>query len=64
MAEPLLITLTRWEAGGAIWRAKSVAGGRAVVELLTCHGELVEELCSDDPELLRYLASHPRSDPD
>jgi hypothetical protein len=35
-----------------------------VVELFTCDGELVEELRSDDPELLRYLADRPRSDPD
>jgi hypothetical protein len=47
--------LDRWELHGAIWRLKSIAAGEAVVELLTCYGEPVEELRSRDPELLSYL---------
>ena len=36
----------------------------AVVELCTCHGEPVDELRSNDPALLAYLARRPRSDPE
>ena len=36
----------------------------AVVKLCSCPGEPMDELRSDDPELLRYLARRPRSDPD
>ena len=35
---------------------------RGVVELCTCHGEPVDELRSEDPELLRYLADRPTSE--
>jgi hypothetical protein len=54
--------LQRWEDYGAIWRVRSVSEEEAVVDMCTCHGELVDELRSGDPELLRYLAGRPRSD--
>lgn len=53
--------LERWAEHGGIWRTKSL-GAEAVVELLTCYGEPVDELRSRDPELLRFLADRPRSD--
>jgi hypothetical protein len=56
MAEPPLQTLERWEDSGALWRTRSLGEREAVVELCTCHGEVVEELRSPDPNLLRYLA--------
>ena len=62
MPESPLAILERWEQHGAIWRTKSTDAGGAVVELLTCHGELVEELRSADPALLDYLAERPSSD--
>lgn len=62
MPEPPLQTLARWEDSGALWRTRSLGDGEAVVELCTCHGEPVEELRSDDPELLRYLAARPSSE--
>jgi hypothetical protein len=40
----------------------SLGPGGAVVELCSCHGEAVDELRSDDPELLRYLAERPNSE--
>jgi hypothetical protein len=58
--EPLAI-LQRWAHHGAIWRVRSLTAGEAVVELCTCAGEPVEELRSDDPALLRYLAERPHS---
>jgi hypothetical protein len=62
MPESPKAILERWEQHGAIWRTKSTDSGEAVVELLTCHGELMEELRSADPELLDYLAERPSSD--
>lgn len=64
MAESPIVTLTRWEEHGAIWRALSVTQTEAIVELFTCSGESVDELRSSDPALLRYLADRPRSDSD
>lgn len=54
--------LERWAEHGGIWRTKSLSAGEAVVELLTCYGEPVDELRSSDPGLLRLLAEQPRSD--
>lgn len=56
MSEPPLRTLERWEESGALWRTRSLREEEAVVELCTCYGEVVEELRSGDPALLRYLA--------
>ena len=56
--------LERWGLFGAVWRARSLQPTEAVVELCTCNGEPVEELRSDDPDLLRYLADRTSSDPD
>jgi hypothetical protein len=54
--------LERWELFGAIWRVRSLEPTEAVVELCTCDGEPVEELHSEDPELLAYLAARPASE--
>ena len=62
MPEPPLETLMRWEEHGATWRARAITDTTAIVELCTCHGEPVDELRSDDPALLRYLADRPRSE--
>jgi hypothetical protein len=61
--ESPIAVLERWEEHGAIWRTRSLTETEAVVDLLTCHGEPVEELRSADPALLRYLARRSRSDP-
>ena len=47
--------LRRWEEHGAEWRIASLGDERAVVEMCTCTGELVELLESGDPELLAFL---------
>jgi hypothetical protein len=62
MPEAPTTILERWAEHGGIWRTKSLGDAEAVVELLTCHGEAVDELRSNDPELLRFLARTPRSD--
>jgi hypothetical protein len=50
-----VLTLERWETHGATWRVLTLTDELAVVELCTCDGVRVEELRSNDPELLRYL---------
>jgi hypothetical protein len=62
VTESDLEKLQRWELHGAAWRVRSLDSGRAAVELLTCHGEAVDELRSSDPELLRYLAGRRSSE--
>jgi hypothetical protein len=64
MAESPLTTLTRWEESGAHWRVYRLTGGEAVVELLSCLGEPVDQLRSTDPELLDYLERRPASEQD
>jgi hypothetical protein len=64
VAESPIDTLLRWEAHGAVWRAESVTEAEAVVDLFTCGGELVDRLRFEDPAVLRYLATRPRSDAD
>lgn len=60
--EPPLDTLSRWEDAGAGWRlAFYDDAGDAVVELLTCCGEPVDVLRSQDPKLLGYLRRRPTS---
>jgi hypothetical protein len=62
MPESSLQKLERWELNGAIWRTKSLSDDEAVVTLLTCHGEPVDELRSTDAELLSYLADRSTSE--
>jgi hypothetical protein len=55
-----LAELQRWELFGAKSRVVEVGGERAVVELCSCTGELVERRESDDPELIAHLRTLPR----
>jgi hypothetical protein len=55
--------LARWEHHGASWRAVHVSDSKAIVELCTCHGEPVDRLESDDPELIRFLRDRPVGGP-
>lgn len=48
-------TLERWEAHGATWRVVILTERLAVVELCTCHGEVVDTLRSSDPAFVRSL---------
>jgi hypothetical protein len=61
-SESPLALLERWEAQGATARVVVLSGRLAVVELCTCHGELVDTLRSSDPELLRHLAERRREE--
>jgi len=63
MTDLTIDALERWVLFGAQWRIVDLSGERAVVDLCTCTGELVERLESDDPALIRYLRSA-QPDPD
>jgi hypothetical protein len=51
--------LERWEHHGATWRTVHVSDTKAIVDLCTCHGEPVERIESDDPDLIRLLRERP-----
>jgi hypothetical protein len=60
VAEHPIVTLQRWEDGGAVWRAVHVSDERAIVDLCACTGEPVDRLESDDPELIRFVRERDR----
>ena len=62
MAEPPVETLERWEAGGAVWRLSRRSEDEAVVDLLSCTGELLGLVRSSDPALLAYVDRRPSSE--
>jgi hypothetical protein len=51
--------LQDWELGGAQWRIVFVTGERAVVDLCTCTGEVMERVESEEPEVIEFVRSHP-----
>jgi hypothetical protein len=55
--------LERWVLFGAQWRIVDLSSERAVVDLCTCTGELVERLESEDPALISYVRTA-QHDPD
>ena len=54
MSDPVTV-LERWLDYGAQYRVIELSGGRAVLELRTCHGEPVDRLESTDERLIRFL---------
>jgi hypothetical protein len=54
-AELRIDELERWVLFGARWSAVRVGDDRAVVDLCTCSGELVERRESEDPEVVAYV---------
>jgi hypothetical protein len=58
-----LARLVDWEDAGAGWHVAEHTGDRAVVMLLTCTGEPVDRLETDDPEALAYLRGRWSSEP-
>lgn len=53
--------LHRWEESGAEWTSHRLSDTEVVIELLTCTGELLEQIRTSDPEVARYVAARPRS---
>lgn len=52
--------LERWVFFGAQWRIVELSRERAVVDLCTCTGELVERLESEDPAAIGYVRTAQR----
>jgi hypothetical protein len=44
-----------WELNGAVWRPVEIHSDRAVVDLCSCTGELMERVESDDPEFVQLV---------
>jgi hypothetical protein len=55
VSDSLIHQLHRWEEHGAEWRVVHLSDERAIVDLCTCYGEPVDQLDSDDAELIAWL---------
>jgi hypothetical protein len=53
--EATVSELQDWELNGAVWRPVEVRSDRAVVDLCSCTGELMERVESDDPEFVQFV---------
>jgi hypothetical protein len=51
--------LEDWELHGATWKPLELSSERAVVELCTCSGELVDVVQSGELEFIEFVRSHP-----
>lgn len=49
--------LEDWERNGAEWRPVEISSGRAMVDLCSCTGELMERVVSDDPQFVEFVRS-------
>lgn len=59
MPRPTTIAELRdWTLNGATWEPVELSADRAVVELLTCHGERVDVVESDEPEFIEFVRTH------
>ena len=47
--------LEDWELHGAIWWPLELSDERAVVELCSCFGELMDVVEGDSPELIEFV---------
>jgi hypothetical protein len=47
--------LEDWELNGAEWRPVKVDRARAVVDLCSCSGELMERVESTDPQFIEFV---------
>jgi hypothetical protein len=47
--------LQDWERNGAVWEPAEIYAGRAVVDLCSCSGELMERVESEDPEFIEFV---------
>jgi hypothetical protein len=51
--------LEDWERAGAVWRAAEIFPDRAVVDLCSCSGELMDRVESGDPEFVAFVRDRP-----
>jgi hypothetical protein len=59
VSDSALDKVRQWELSGGIVRLVSLTSDRLVVELCTCTGEPMEQLQSDDPDLVAYAQAAP-----
>jgi hypothetical protein len=55
MRQGSIAELEDWERNGAVWRPVEVYGEKAVVELCSCTGELMERVESSDPGFIDFV---------
>lgn len=48
--------LRDWELNGAVWRPVEILADRAVVDLCSCSGELMDRVESTDPEFIAFVS--------
>ena len=53
--EATIDELEDWERNGAVWRATEIYPDRAVVDLCSCSGELMDRVESDAPEFVAFV---------
>jgi len=53
--EATIRELEDWERNGAVWRPVEISANRAVVDLCSCTGELMERVESDDPGFVDFV---------
>lgn len=49
--------LEDWERSGAVWRPVEIHAGKAIVDLCSCSGELMERVQSDDSAFIELARS-------
>jgi hypothetical protein len=54
-ARATIAELEDWERNGAVWRPAELSAQRAVVDLCSCTGEVMERVESDDPEFIAFV---------
>lgn len=55
MRQGTVAELEDWERNGAVWRPAEIYADRAVVDLCTCSGELMDRVESEDPQFIAFV---------
>lgn len=55
MRQATIAELEDWERNGAVWRPAEVYARKAVVDLCSCTGELMEHVESEDPQFIEFV---------
>jgi hypothetical protein len=55
MSDSPIEILERWEQFGGTWKVRSLSGDAAMIDLCTCDGAPVDEICSAEPEFVAHV---------
>lgn len=58
MRQSTVRELEDWERNGAVWQPVEIYSGKAVVDLCSCSGELMERVESEDPAFIDFVRAH------